>query len=87
MGTLVALSPAVGLLLHRFEGLVIGGLLLDLHHVRGAGLGGRGEAAQCGQRGCTIRIQAFGLQLGLGQKNLPPLHLLLHLIIVRLWGE
>lgn len=86
MRTLVDLSPIVWLLLHWFEGLGVWGLLFHLDHIWGGGLGSRREATQCGQSRGTIRVQAFGLQLSLCQEHLPPLHLLLQLVIVRL-GE
>lgn len=82
--TLVDLSPAVRLLLHWFEGLGVRGLLFHLDHIWGAGLGSRREATQCGQRRGPIGVQAFSLQLDLCQEHLPPLHLLLQLVIVRL---
>lgn len=81
--TLADLGAAVWLLLDCFGGGGVGGLLLHLDHVWGAGFGGGGEAAD-GQRGGPVRVEAFGLQLGLRQEHLPPLHLLLQLLIVGL---
>lgn len=81
--TLVGLTPAVGVLLHCFERLGVRGLLLQLH-CGGAGLGGGREAAHRGQGGGPVRVQTFKLQLSLGQIHLPPVHLLLQLVQVRL---
>lgn len=82
MRTLGDLVAGVGLLLDGFDLLRVGRLLLRLDHVGRAGLGGGREAAQRGQRRCAIRVQALGLQLGLGQEHLPLLHLLLQLVVV-----
>lgn len=87
VGTLIDLSPVVWLLLNWFKSLGVWGLLIDLDHVRGAGLWCRREATQCGQCRGTVRIKAFGLQLSLSQEHLPSLHLLLQLIIIRLEGK
>lgn len=82
MRTFGDLVAGVGLLLDRFHLLRVGRLLLRLHHVGRAGLGGGREATQRGQRRRAVRVQALGLQLGLGQEHLPPLYLLLQLVVV-----
>lgn len=82
---LVDLVPGVGLLLHRFDGLRVRRLLLHFDYIRRAGLGSWGEAAQRGQSWCSVGIQTFGLELSLSQEHLPAIHLLLQLVVVRLW--
>lgn len=81
--TLADLSAVVRLLLDGFGGGRVGRLLFHLDHAWRAGLGGRGEAAH-GEGGRPVRVEALGLQLGLRQEHLPPLHLLLQLLIVGL---
>lgn len=84
MRTLVDLSPAVWLLLNWFDILGIWGFLLYFDDIRGGRLGGRREAAQCGKCRGTIGVQALCFQLSLCQEDLPPFHLLLQVVIVRL---
>lgn len=84
MWALGDLGPAIGLLLHRLEGRGLGGLVLHLDHVGRAGFGGRGEAAQRGERRRAIGVQAFRFELGLGQEHFPPVYLLLQVIVVGL---
>lgn len=86
MWTLVDLVAGVGLLLDWFDRLGVGRLLLRFDHVGRAGLGGRREAAQRGQRRRAVGVQALGLELGFGQEHLSPLHLLLQLVVVWLSG-
>lgn len=81
--TLADLGAVVGLLLDRFGGGGVGGLLLHLDYVWRAGLGGGGEAPD-GECGGPVWVEALGLQLGLRQEHLPPLHLLLQLLVVGL---
>lgn len=83
--TLADLGAVVGLLLDSFGGGGVGGLLLHLDYVWRAGLGGGGKAPD-GERGGPVWVEALGLQLGLRQEHLSPLHLLLQLVVVGLRG-
>lgn len=85
MWTLADLGAVVGLLLDSFGGGGVGGLLLHLDYVWRAGLGGGGEAPD-GEGGGPVWVEALGLQLGLRQEHLSPLHLLLQLLVVGLQG-
>ena len=80
------LGPVVRLFLHRLQGLGLRGLVLHRHHSGGAGLGGRGEAAERREGRRAVGVQALGLELRLGQGHLPPVHLLLQVIVVGLAG-
>ena len=80
------LGPVVRLLLHRLQGLGLRGLVLHRHHGGGAGLGGRGEAAERGEGRRAVGVQTLRLEFRLGQEHLPPVHLLLQVIVVGLPG-
>lgn len=84
MGTLGDLSAVIGLLLRWFDDLGVWRLLVHFDHIWGAGFGSRRESTERQQRRGSIGVQAFGLELSVLQEQLPLLHLVLEMLVVRL---